>query len=101
MVGNDAVAWIAIGIERLAKPRKALAAGQPAGHHRHRIASLQELAEQAFCTLGLAAMEAAGQCAQCGCDYGVGGRSRRSDAARNKGRRIELVIGDQHQATTD
>ena len=53
-------ARVTLGIERLAKARQPLAARQPAGHHRHRIVALQELAEQAFGARGLAAVAVAG-----------------------------------------
>ncbi len=43
-------------------------------------------------------MMPAGQRAECGRDHGVGRRPGRGDAARDKGRRIEFVIGDQDQA---
>ena len=53
-------ARVALGIERLAEPRQALAACQPADHDHHRIAVLRELAKQALRALGLAAVKPSG-----------------------------------------
>ena len=91
-------ARIARRIEELAKSGEPLVARQTSRHQRHRVALSGKLKKERFRARGFTAMAPPGQRAQRGLDDGVWGRAGRGDAARDKGRGIELVIGDQHEA---
>ena len=98
---DSAGARIALGIERVAEPRQILAACEPRRHYRHRLGAVADLAEQRLGARRGAAVPPPGQGTERRRDDGVRGRAGRGNDAGDKSRRVQLVVGQQHENAAD
>ena len=100
-VQDSAGARVALGIERMAEPRQILAACEPRRHYRHRLGAVADLAEQRLGARRGAAVPPPGQGTERRRDDRVRGRAGRGNDAGDKSRRVQLVVGQQHENAAD
>ena len=98
---DRAGARIAVRIQRMAESRQIVAARQPRRHDRHRIGAVADLVEQRLGARRLAAVPPPGQRAERRRDDRIRRRAGRGDNAGDKSRRVQLVVGQQHQNAAD